>query len=277
MNMKYQVLKIHSICLVKNEVDIIEYCLQQASHWSDYIYVYDNGSIDGTWEKVLSMQSEQIIPWKQDDKPFQESLRGEVFNEFKDRANPGDWWCRLDADEFYVQSPKKFLANVNPFNHVVWGIAIEYYLTHKDIDSVDFKQPIDNIISALRFYKAENSEPRFFRHRKGLVWDSSAWQWPKHMGIVNQERILYKHYKYRTPEQIQKRLDTRRLARERGFPGWEHAAQTDWREKITNHEELHYDAQDGNYVVDTAKLPQHIESFPKRLMKRFMYGVGIWA
>ena len=60
--------KIHSICVVKNEADIIEHCLTEAAKWSDYIYIYDGESTDGTWEKVLAMQSEKIIPWKRHDK-----------------------------------------------------------------------------------------------------------------------------------------------------------------------------------------------------------------
>ncbi|BAY07248.1 glycosyltransferase family 2 protein [Calothrix sp. NIES-2098] len=267
--------KIHSICVVKNEVDIIGYCLEQASKWSDRIYIYDGASTDGTWEKVLSMQSEQIIPWKQDGKVFQESLRGEVFNEFKHLAKPGDWWCHLDSDEFYVRSPREFLAKVSPFNQVVWGIAIEYYLTSKDINLLDFRQPMSELLSALKFYKIENSEPRFFRHRDGLIWDNGSW--PKHMGVVNQERILYKHYKYRTPEQIQKRLDTRRINRERGFPGWEHAVEQNWQQKVTDPTTLHYDSQDGKYEIDRVTLPNHLESFYQRLVKRFMHSTGIWA
>ena len=42
--------KIHAICVVKNEVDIIEACLRSAEQWADRIIVYDNKSDDGTWE-----------------------------------------------------------------------------------------------------------------------------------------------------------------------------------------------------------------------------------
>ena len=268
-------IKIHSICVVKNEADIIEYCLLEASKWSDYIYVYDNGSNDGTWETVLSLKNDKIIPWKQEDKCFQESLRGEVFNEFKHKAQPGDWWCRLDSDEFYVQSPRDFLSKVHPLNHVVWGIAIEYYLTQKDIDSLNFEQSIPDLLSKIRFYRAENSEPRFFKHRNGLIWNSNG-AWPNHMGLVNKERIFYKHYKYRTPQQIQRRLDTRRLSRERGFPGWDHAAQLNWQEKIDSSENLHYDHQNGEFSVYWSRLPNHLESFPHRTIKQVMHGLKIW-
>jgi glycosyltransferase involved in cell wall biosynthesis len=266
--------KIHSICVVKNEADIIGHCLEEASKWSDYIYVYDGDSTDGTWEKVLSMKNEKIIPWKQDGKVFQESLRSEVFNAFKHQAKPGDWWCHLDSDEFYSESPYNFLAKIKAPTHVVWGISIEYYLTQKDIETLDFNQPISKLLPQLRFYKAENSEPRFFRHRKGLTWQEGSW--PKHIGIVNKERILYKHYKYRTPEQIQRRLDTRRNNRQRGFPGWEHAEEKYWQSKIVSSEQLNYDLQDGNYTLDLTKLPNHLDSPAKRILKEIMHRTNLW-
>lgn len=267
--------KIHSICLIKNEEDIIEYCLREASSWSDFIYVYDNGSTDATWQKVLDMESDRIIPWKQDDKPFKEALRGEVFNHFQHRANPGDWWCRLDADEFYARSPKEFLATVPAHHHVVWGIAVEYYLTQKDIQHIDFNQPIQNVLSNIRYYKVENSEARFFKHRKGLDWGEND-AWPKHVGIVTPERIAYRHYKYRTPQQIQLRLDTRQQARDKGFPGWEHAQAAHWKEKVTEAKTLSYDAKDGNLSIDSSKLPQHMESSDRRLLKRVLHATGVW-
>ena len=45
-------MKIHGLCVVKNEADIIEQTLRSAATWCDWIYVLDNGSSDGTWEKV---------------------------------------------------------------------------------------------------------------------------------------------------------------------------------------------------------------------------------
>ena len=268
--------KIHSICVVKNEADIIQHCLKKAAQWSDYIYVYDGESTDGTWEKVLEIKSDTIIPWKRHDKVFQECLRGEVFNAFKHQAQDGDWWCRLDADEFYLESPRDFLKRVKLKNHVVWGIAIEYYLTHKDYDSLDFTQSIPQLLPQLKYYKAENSEARFFRHRSGLVWHDASAAWPKHMGLVNRERILYQHYKYRTPKQIQQRLDTRRQNRERGFSGWSHASEKNWRDKLVDSQKLHYDDRT-EYQIDRVKLPNHLESLPKRILKRALHGSGIWA
>lgn len=267
--------QIHCICLIKNEIDIIEYSLREASKWADYIYIFDNGSTDGTWEKVLSMENDQIVPWKHDDKPFKEALRGDVFNAFKHRAKPGDWWCRLDADEFYLESPWKILSNISLSDHVVWGIAIEYYLSQRDLDEIDFSQDISKLLNSIRSYKVENSEPRFFKHRAGLTWDEDG-SWPNHMGLVSSKRIYYKHYKYRSPQQIQKRLLTRQQAIKRGFPGWEHAIETDWLKKIIDFRELNLDISDGNFVINHSRLPQHLEKPWRRILKYVMHGTKIW-
>lgn len=268
-------MKIHSICVVKNEADIIGHCLREALQWSDFIYVYDGASTDGTWEVVRELAGDRVVAWKQDGKVFQESLRAEVFNAFRDRAAPGDWWCHLDADEFYVTDPRAFLSAVPTRYQVVWGNMVEYYLTHRDLEALDFMQPVERLLPQLRFYAAVNSEPRFFRHRARLEWPTSV-GWPIHMGVAAPRRINFRHYKYRTPQQIQKRLDTRRDNRARGFPGWDHASQADWREKVVDAGTLCYDNGDGRLEIDEAKLPRHLEPLPKRWTKMALHALGIW-
>lgn len=53
-------MKIHCVCVVKDEVDVIEQTLKAASQWSDFIYVLDNGSCDHTWEKVLNISQNAL-------------------------------------------------------------------------------------------------------------------------------------------------------------------------------------------------------------------------
>lgn len=267
--------RIHCLCLVKNEGDIIEAALGDALRWADAIYVYDNGSSDDTWDKVQALRSERIVPWKQDDAPFQESLRAEIFQAFRQRAKEGDWWCQLDGDEFYLDNPREFLARVPASMHAVWALFIEYYLTDVDLERIDFDEPIEAVLKELRYYRANHAEPRFFRHRDRLVWHTHAGR-PTHLGLVYPERIRLRHYKYRSPEQIQRRLDTRREARRRGFPGWEHASQEKWHEKIVDAATLHFDVGDGQIRIDSGELPDHCGSWRSRLAKRLLHGMGIW-
>lgn len=270
--------KIHSIVVCKNEADVIGHCLEEATKWSDFIYCYDGVSTDGTWEIVLDLQKKypgRIFAWKQDGKVFQESLRAEVFDAYRQKANDGDWWCQLNVDEYYIDEPRAFLAKIDPACHVVWGTNVEFYITDKDLGVIDFEQPFPVVQPQLRHYKVFHSEIRFFKHRQKLVWHLDK-GWPEHLGIVAPERIRFRHYPFRSPKQIQIRLDVRRDNRARGFTGWSHASEASWKDKVANAADCQYDKQDGNYVIDESKLPHHLEPPMKRLMKRVMHGVGVW-
>jgi len=267
--------KIHCIALTKNEVDVVGDCLTEASKWADYIYVYDGDSTDGTWEVVKSLAQSQIIPWKQDNKVFSEGLRAEVFNEFRHLSADGDWWLQLNVDEYYPENPKAFFRRVPDDEQFVWGTNVEYYLTEEDVKNLDFSLPFQQIRPKLNYYKAFWSEPRAFRYRKRLVWSPDA-AWPFHTGVVHRERIVFKHYPYRSPRQIQTRLDVRRDNRARGFEGWEHAKQSDWREKIIGRRDCLFDDGQSPLRIVESELPRHLETAGRRMIKRIMHGAGIW-
>ena len=107
-------MRIHGICLVKNESDILRYFFRESMRWCDRIYVFDNGSTDTTWEVVneIAAAHPQVIPAIHDGCPFDDALRGRIFRQFRADAAPGDWWCRLDADELYIDEPRAFLERV---------------------------------------------------------------------------------------------------------------------------------------------------------------------
>ncbi len=162
-------MKIHCLCLVRNEVDVIEPCLEEASRWADRIYVYDGASTDGTWEKVQAMASPCIVPWRSDAATFREGLRAQIFEAFRAEATPGDWWCQLNGDEFYAEDPRAFLASVPRHEHVVWGVNVQYYLTNEAAAGEPFTGDFRRDRERLRSYRAACAEPRFFRHRTRLV------------------------------------------------------------------------------------------------------------
>jgi hypothetical protein len=100
--------------------------------------------------------------------------------------------------------------------------------------------------------------------------------WPAHIGIVHDEPLYFRHYPYRSPQQIQMRLDVRRDNRERGFEGWDHAKEATWQEKIVPSRDLHRDENDGRFIVPDEILRQHVEPRSRRALKRIMHTVGIW-
>ena len=266
--------KIHCIALCKNEADVINVCLLEAIKWADYIYVYDGGSTDGTWEAVRKLTHPGIIPWKQDGKLFREGLRAEVFNEFQHQSSTGDWWVQLNVDEFYVGNPRAFFSRVPRRENLVWGIMVEYVITDKDVDEIDFSLAFEKVMPLLRHYHVAWSEPRAFRYRDGLIWNNE-WAWPRHAGVVAKERIIYKHYPCRSPKQMQARWKARRENCERGLGGWKEDTER-WRLTIKSSKDFMFDDGISPLKIDESALPWHLEAPYVRFGKRILHSWGIW-
>jgi hypothetical protein len=270
-------MRIHGISLVKNEADVIAQSLGAAATWADAIYVFDNGSDDDTWEIVrqLAATHPQIVPYKQEARPFGEFIRRELFERY--RGTPGDWWGVLDADEFYIDDPRQFLTAVPEKFGEVWSASFEYYFT--DLDAARYEEDPSAYADGVpvgdkyRYFLNNWSEPRFFRHTRRLEWDVGD-AWPEGLGAAYPGRIRLKHYQYRSPPQMQRRIDSRREALPRSFrhemlPDWKQAilrprdvdfaaadlayAPTTWRDRVVEASLLTEDR--GEYVVDELALP----------------------
>ncbi len=223
---------IHAICLVKNELDIIAQTLATASEWADSIYVLDNGSDDGTWEFVneAARSNPTIMPYRQDRSPFCDSMRNRVFERYRDRARQGDWWCKLDADEAYVDDPRTFLARVPRRYNAVWVSSYNYLFTEhdhaaylKDPGRFDGSRAWREVLH--HYVPSGYSEARFVRHWWGL--DRLP---PENWGPIYPEPIRVRQFMYRSPEQIARRMTTRAESMERGE--FAHERRERWRPDI---------------------------------------------
>jgi len=273
-------MKIHGICIIKNEADIIEETLTKSSRWCDAIHVFDTGSTDDTWELVntLAQRFNNLHPYKKEVRPFRDELRAEVFNDIRHTASRGDWWCRLDADEVYIDDPRQFLAGVPASHHAVFSASLQYYFTERDLASYEadpdafLARPVEE---KLRYYDCNWSEARFCRHRPRLKWSGTSW--PSHMGLAHPRRIRIKHFQYRSPEQIQSRLAIRAQAFREGYKVYAAYNQiSEWRDKLRVAAELHHDDGSGRFVVEDERLPRHQEKLLHRMIKRIMHGTGLW-
>lgn len=226
---------IHALCVVKNEGDIIEQGLTAALQWADAIYILDNGSTDGTWEKVkeLAGQNPAIVPWKQETSPFHDGLRRSIFQNFAKRGRNGDWWARLDPDEFYIDNPRVFLSTVPESDDCVWYAPLSYYFSTEEARRYreDPKQFSDNvpIFEKCRYYFNHWSELRFVRHEAMEPWMKDG-GWPE--GILDRarshpRRIRCRHFPYRSPSQIERRLSTRKASSSPSGP-FSHEALENW-------------------------------------------------
>lgn len=235
--------------LVKNEADIVKSVILDAKKWADRIFIMDNGSTDGTWEIIKSLADDTVVPWKQDFRPYSNGLRADVFNEFRNEARDGDWWCfKLDADEFYFDNLKEFLTKVPKKYSLVAKQSLDYVLTTEDVAKYEFSGDFEKDKEQIRYLKNTCwTEPRFFRYRKSLKWEFEATShYPKYAGLLYPELILVKHYQFRSPKQIQARLDLRNsLANKKDGICFKHVKETSFTQLL---------ADKNDCLLDSAEL-----------------------
>lgn len=270
-------MNIFAIMLVKNEVDIVEYVLKEAEKWATKVFILDNGSTDGTWELVNSLKNDIITPWKQYFGDYTDGLRSLVFHEFKHMSKPGDWWCfKLDADEVYAEDPREFLKTIPKNCHMVAKQSLDYVITNEDLNEYNFTNDFSKDRMHLKYFKKLCwSEPRFFRFRKNLTWTNTpSSQWPDHIGVLAEKNILVRHYQFRNPEQMQRRLDSRNnsMVKKAGYV-WHEITQTDWHELLVPRSEAVYD---NDNLEEFRKLEINRGNFKQGKLKAFIKRVLIF-
>lgn len=241
-------MKIFAIMIVKNESDVIRSVLTSAKVWAYKIYIMDNGSSDGTWEIIQSMADETIIPFKQDFRPFRDDMRAEIFERYRSEATNEDWWAfSLDADEFYEDDPRKFLASIPLKYQVVAKKSLDYVITKEDVNEYVFTGDFEIDREHIKYLKRSCwCEYRFFRYRDSIRWKQGKnLHQPSPVGVCAPNSILVKHYQFRSPSQIQKRLDTRNAIQKGNTGIFQHITQTDWMETLESRDNCIFDTGGG--------------------------------
>ena len=260
-------MRIHGLCIVKNEADILRQGLHAARAWCDAIYILDNGSSDGTWELVqdLARDDPAIVPWKQQAVPFRDGLREEIFHAFAERAQTGDWWARLDPDEFYIDEPRAFLTRVPRSAGCVWYASVCYYFSTEEVRRyhADPSQFADNvpITEKCRHYFNHWSEIRFVRHEAMEPWQGIK-GWPENLASrvhSYQRRIRCRHFPYRSPAQIERRITTRAASALSGA-AFRHEAIKDWRTHVDLIATKKRRWKDMSFVTDPGQMEWSWES-----------------
>jgi glycosyltransferase involved in cell wall biosynthesis len=80
--------------------------------WVDAVYVFDTGSVDDTWDIVqdVATRDERVVPLRKEPVYFSETrLRGWMFQQARQQMRDGDWFLRVDADEFHHMPPPEFV------------------------------------------------------------------------------------------------------------------------------------------------------------------------
>lgn len=199
-------MKIFSILLLKNEVDIVQYTIDKALAWSDYVLIVDNMSTDGSWELINKTyrNNPKVLIWGQYGGEFTNTVRQTIFNHYQRRMQYGDWICRLDADEVYIDNPKDFLSALPAKCDCVYNKSFQFYFTEIDYE-YELLNGYQNFDNRLKYYLPNHSELRFVKYCPYTYWLQNT-DWPHSRLYPAAMCIRLKHYQYRSIEQIRKRL-----------------------------------------------------------------------
>ena len=222
------------IGVVKNESDVIGDSVDHALTYCDQVHYLDNNSTDGTWEILQKKIKEHPRRFfaERYEPPYTDGVRREIYNRFNDDLPPDHWWIKLDADEFLHQDPHTLLEGASTAGAdgvVAWQVQFLYTdVDHRRYTAGD-DDPALSIVERRRFYRTNWREPRIWRNFPGEEWSNTNIMHPEQVGKFHSQRPLNRHYQYRSPEQIQTRIDIRR-----GSQFFTHVESTKWEQHIVS-------------------------------------------
>ena len=236
-------MRFHGLMLLRDEIDIIQQNLDHLLTWIDSLFILDMGSVDGTWDIVqdYARRDSRIVPFFSKPIVYNDNQRALIFDEYRQRFDPGDWVMKIDADEFYHIPPPRFVKErLSPLEtavHLQWYFfrltlqeAQDYESGRVDI-ATDRKRPIEE---RRRHYKISTyAEPRMFRYRRGMKWAKSG-SMPFNAGFVAKQRIPIRHYPHRDPLQMQLRYKLRAAMMKLNAHAGGHWKLQDWRQELVD-------------------------------------------
>ena len=282
-------MKYHALLPVRDEADIIGQCLDRVLQWADAIYVFDTGSVDNTWEIVqdFAFRDKRIVPIRKEPVYFSETrLRSYMFHVARQNMHNGDWFLRVDADEFHHIAPPEFVKNcMRRHETAAYHQYYEFRLLPSEVDTWnageetlrDRQHPIED--RRRHYTVSEYSEPRLCRYRERMQWPLTV-SFPFNAGYVARERLPIRHYPYRDPVQLERRCRLRAImmADEENRANWSrrelhHWAEHEWKRFITPD-----DLPDLKYWKPGTDLPlvrrtNHLKPSPIRAVQRLVHAL----
>lgn len=282
-------MKFHCLLPVRDEADIIGQCLQHLMQWADAIYVFDTGSVDETWEIIqdFSRRDKRVIPLRNEPVYFSENrLRGWMFHQARQHMRTGDWFLRVDADEFHHIPPPEFVkTRMLPHETIVYHQYYNFVLRESEVRDweeeresyADRARPIDD---RRQWYEVSHySEPRLCCYRESMQWPPTV-SFPFNAGYVAKERLPIRHYPHRDPMQLERRCRLRAvmMADQENRAHWtqpelHHWSQTEWRKFIIPDDAPGLTHWSPGATLQEAHQTNHLAKPHKRLAQRIAHGL----
>lgn len=272
-----------AILPVRDEADIIGQCLQHLLAWADAIYVFDTGSVDETWDVVrdFAEKEKRVIPLKKDAVYFSETLlRGWLFHQARQKMRDGDWFLRVDADEFHHIPPPEFVkTRMRRHETIAHHQYYDFRLTESEVIAWELgKEGLANRRRSIEdrrrwFTPSRYSEPRLCRYRDTMQWPPTV-SFPFNAGFVARARLPIRHYPHRDPVQLARRCKLRALMMRdpahdgRSFCHWNEG---EWRKLVMPNDLPGLKFWTLGTALSEVHFSNHLATFPKRMAQRIAH------
>ncbi|HYF15519.1 MAG TPA: glycosyltransferase family 2 protein [Phycisphaerales bacterium] len=269
--------------LVRDEADILGETLADYAGWCDEMHVLDTGSTDGTWDLVhdWARRDKRVRPFAREPLSANLSLRGVMFEAVRRTLRPGDWIGKCDADEiFHVPPPAFVREHVRAWEGRLYACHYDFVMTRSLAEAQergDMPPPAPGtVVERLRTYTTRNQmgmDSRWYKFRPGMRWGIDQPN-PFFPGLPAQERIPVRHYRYRSVEQIRRRVALRARMRELDGHGV-HWGPHDWRSFLMDDSDPDLRTWNPGEALPPIHDPRHLLP-PSRLRRqRALYLSGL--
>jgi hypothetical protein len=246
---------LYALGLVKDEADVLEANIRHAATFCDRIFYMDNGSTDGSWEIIESLAAElpgTVVAYERTTEPYVEGMRNRIVNDLARELGPDGWWLKLDADEFLSADPRPAIAAATAAGaNGIRAWQVQFAFTDADLRECEAGRddPTRPIYERRRHYRVDWREYRLWRNQPDVPWTDVTRSYPPGIDRPARRAVFNRHYQYRTPEQIQHRLEIRRG--DRHFP---HQQQADWRLVVQPAADFHVHEDGQPFAVDWGRF-----------------------
>jgi hypothetical protein len=233
-------LKLYGIWVAQDEGDIIRATLEfhRKARAFEKIFFYDLGSTDDTL--AIATEFGDIAVVEQRRVPYSGDLRLALIEENARYYAPGDWVAIIDSDEIYGEDPRAVIraAEAEGATRVETWQAQFYFsdadLRHWDRGDAAFRS--QTAYDRMRHYVINWSEMRFY---KCLTWSADRRASIDLDGKLATRRLLNRHYPYRSPDQIRRKVELRTQNRRLRMNTQYQIFSQDWRRYVVDHRLLH--------------------------------------
>lgn len=280
----------HCILPVRDEADITGQCLQSMLQWADTIHVFDTGSVDNTWEIVqdFAARDRRVIPVRKEPVYFSETrLRGFLFHVARQHMRDGDWFLRVDADEFHHIPPPEFVRNhLSKHETIAYHQYYDFRLLQSEVAAWErgeekLKDRARPIEERRRHYTVSvYAEPRLCRYRSTMQWPETV-SFPFNAGYVARERLPIRHYPHRDPVQLDRRCRLRAvmMADKENRKNWttkfHYWQESEWRKFITPDELPELKHWRPGTELPLVHQTNHLAKPHIRVVQRLVHGFGL--